>query len=347
MKTIGDFKDTTILKFYRETRKELCKVINCSGGSGGLDQVYYDNTGDVQFSGSGTQADPLTATFNTATIPTLYSADFNGSLNRSVNMTYGSAINFNLADQVGNLNNYQLHMNTGGGGGRIWFKAPTGQLYADSGVFRLYNSDQSVYLAANATSFSIGNTLDTIVFNSNGTVSGSAATAVNQFVILSQLNTKADINSPIFTGIPTAPTASNGTSTTQLATTAFVYNVMFATNLTGFVVGANSSILATDTILGAFQKTQGQINALQAGTVPNNIKYGSQTFTTDGVIAVFNIPHGMGTTPSSFAITFRGSVDSNTLSCIRSVDGTNITLDYSSSTPPLTGTLVIDWQAFK
>lgn len=33
---------------------------------------------------------------------------------------------------------------------------------------------------------------------------------------------KADINSPAFTGIPTAPTAAVGTDTTQLATTAFV-----------------------------------------------------------------------------------------------------------------------------
>ena len=33
---------------------------------------------------------------------------------------------------------------------------------------------------------------------------------------------KADINSPAFTGTPTAPTAAVGTDTTQLATTAFV-----------------------------------------------------------------------------------------------------------------------------
>ena len=33
--------------------------------------------------------------------------------------------------------------------------------------------------------------------------------------------TKADLLSPVFTGVPTAPTAASGTSTTQLATTAF------------------------------------------------------------------------------------------------------------------------------
>jgi hypothetical protein len=36
------------------------------------------------------------------------------------------------------------------------------------------------------------------------------------------LDLKANIDSPIFTGIPTAPTAASGTGTTQLATTAFV-----------------------------------------------------------------------------------------------------------------------------
>ena len=36
------------------------------------------------------------------------------------------------------------------------------------------------------------------------------------------VNTKADLASPALTGVPTAPTASDGTNTTQLATTAFV-----------------------------------------------------------------------------------------------------------------------------
>jgi len=36
------------------------------------------------------------------------------------------------------------------------------------------------------------------------------------------VNTKADIASPALTGVPTAPTATAGTNTTQLATTAFV-----------------------------------------------------------------------------------------------------------------------------
>jgi hypothetical protein len=40
--------------------------------------------------------------------------------------------------------------------------------------------------------------------------------------IATAVATKADLNSPTFLGTPSAPTASSGTSNTQLATTAFV-----------------------------------------------------------------------------------------------------------------------------
>lgn len=44
------------------------------------------------------------------------------------------------------------------------------------------------------------------------------------------VNTKADIASPALTGVPTAPTATAGTNTTQLATTAFVRTAVTALN---------------------------------------------------------------------------------------------------------------------
>ena len=40
--------------------------------------------------------------------------------------------------------------------------------------------------------------------------------------IQTAVNSKANIQSPTFTGTPTAPTAAAGTNTTQIATTAFV-----------------------------------------------------------------------------------------------------------------------------
>ena len=41
--------------------------------------------------------------------------------------------------------------------------------------------------------------------------------------INTSLQNKAALNSPTFTGTPKAPTASAGTNTTQIATTAYVY----------------------------------------------------------------------------------------------------------------------------
>ena len=49
---------------------------------------------------------------------------------------------------------------------------------------------------------------------------------VEDSVARSALEQKAPLESPALTGTPTAPTASNGTSTTQVATTAFVQNAV-------------------------------------------------------------------------------------------------------------------------
>lgn len=59
-------------------------------------------------------------------------------------------------------------------------------------------------------------------------------------------NAKAPTASPAFTGVPTAPTATVGTSTTQLATTAFVLSQGF-TGATGSMPSASSSSLVTTT----------------------------------------------------------------------------------------------------
>ena len=53
---------------------------------------------------------------------------------------------------------------------------------------------------------------------STASLSGYATTSS----VTSGLATKAPLASPDLTGVPTAPTASSGTNTTQIATTAFV-----------------------------------------------------------------------------------------------------------------------------
>lgn len=59
--------------------------------------------------------------------------------------------------------------------------------------------------------------------------------------IATAIGTKADLNSPTFTGVPLAPTAAAGTNTTQLATTAFVTNV---TNSLGTMSTQNANAVA-------------------------------------------------------------------------------------------------------
>lgn len=57
------------------------------------------------------------------------------------------------------------------------------------------------------------------------------------------VNSKANIDSPAFTGIPVAPTAVSGTSTTQIATTAFVTATSFLPVLPGQAGNANKGII--------------------------------------------------------------------------------------------------------
>ena len=57
----------------------------------------------------------------------------------------------------------------------------------------------------------------------------------------SQTYVQAQKISPAFTGTPTAPTAANGTSTTQIATTQFVANAVNSINLSGYAQLANAT----------------------------------------------------------------------------------------------------------
>ena len=63
--------------------------------------------------------------------------------------------------------------------------------------------------------------------------------------VQTQLDGKAGLASPAFTGTPTAPTASTGTNTTQVATTAFVQQTSF-NNALPFQTGNAGKYVTTD-----------------------------------------------------------------------------------------------------
>jgi hypothetical protein len=68
--------------------------------------------------------------------------------------------------------------------------------------------------------------------------------------ISSAIASKADISSPALLGTPTAPTASAGTSTTQLATTAFVTAALSAAYPVGSIYINAGSASNPNTLLG-------------------------------------------------------------------------------------------------
>lgn len=84
----------------------------------------------------------------------------------------------------------------------------------------------------------------------DGSTNAVAGNAVYDALLL-----KADLVSPTFTGIPAAPTASQGTSTTQIATTAFVaneftakgkeYQLLFFGEVAGYISFANTANITT------------------------------------------------------------------------------------------------------
>jgi hypothetical protein len=68
--------------------------------------------------------------------------------------------------------------------------------------------------------------------------------------VANAIASKADSNSPTFTGTPVAPTASSGTNTTQLATTAFVTAALSAAYPVGSIYINASSASNPSTLLG-------------------------------------------------------------------------------------------------
>jgi hypothetical protein len=68
--------------------------------------------------------------------------------------------------------------------------------------------------------------------------------------ISNAIASKADINSPAFTGTPTAPTAGAGTATTQIATTAFVTSALSAAYPVGSIYLNASSASNPSVLLG-------------------------------------------------------------------------------------------------
>jgi hypothetical protein len=118
----------------------------------------------------------------------------------------------------------------------------------------------------------------------------------SKFAPLGDLALKADLISPTFTGIPAAPTATAGTSTTQLATTEFVTT---ADQLLGTYTAYTPTWLFGVTIgNGTFSSAYATVNELTH-------YYGTFTFGSTSAITSATVTISLPTTPHS-SITYLG-----------------------------------------
>jgi hypothetical protein len=110
--------------------------------------------------------------------------------------------------------------------------------------------------------------------DANKIVKGTEITAELQ-AIRTAVNSKADTISPTLTGTPLAPTASSGTNTTQIATTAFVTTALQAIYPVGSIYTNASVSTNPGTLLGF-----GTWTAFGAGRVMVGFDSGNALFDT-------------------------------------------------------------------
>lgn len=120
------------------------------------------------------------------------------------------------------------------------------------------------------------------------------------------LDLKAPIDSPTFTGVPTAPTAAAGTSTTQLATTEFVTSAI--NPISALVTSLSNAIDTTDNtvtfdVTGAIELPAGTDAQRPATPADGALRYNTTSNTFEGYSngAWHSIPSGATGTQYFFA----------------------------------------------
>jgi len=166
-----------------------------------------------------------------------------------------------------------------------------------------YQNENYVYLLENFANGSapLQPILGQLWYNSATDTINAYSTENTWTALASQTYVDAQKISPAFTGVPTAPTASNGTSTTQIATTAYVQNQLSSASgittvgtitggnlVTGRLVSAVGNITGGNILTGGIVSATGNItttNTIIADTVIAN------TVIITGTTSAFRLPN--------------------------------------------------------
>jgi hypothetical protein len=201
--------------WYHGTPNDACTFFMNSGAGYTVDSVMPGPAGNGwngwRFCGH--SAVPVTnvSTYTgCATIPNTYPGNMNANVLLGNNFYQG-------ADQFSNLSNQAVNTGAIGSGLNLWYNG-TGQSYG----IGIGNIAGAVFAMNYQPSYGSG----WIWGNYSGGTDFTATSQLTGYITLpnpgSSNHTIAFLDSPAFTGVPTAPTATTGTNTTQLATTAFV-----------------------------------------------------------------------------------------------------------------------------
>ena len=129
-------------------------------------------------------------------------------------------------------------------------------------------------------------------YNSTTDALSSYSTGNVWVILSSQAYVDAQKISPAFSGIPTAPTAANGVSTTQIATTAYVQNQLSdpgGIDTPGPITAGN--ITSTGTLSGVNITASGTLSATGTITGGNITAVGSVT-ATNGTVRLARLSSG-------------------------------------------------------
>ena len=160
---------------------------------------------------------------------------------------------------------------------------------------------------------------DSLPSGNSGKIIKGAEIDTEFTAIASAVSSKADSNSPAFTGTPTAPTATLGTNTTQVANTAFVAAALIAASVVEIPSGTLMLFQQTSAPTGWTKQTTHDNKALRvvSGTVGSG---GTTAFTS-----VFTNQ----TVSTSISVSVSGTTGATTLSTAQ-MPSHNHSINYQS-----------------